>query len=82
MDFSKYSPGEQAEVEKMIQQKQVCFAISFLRNLLKRRQIKDLTTMYSNLVERCFIECCHNFTSRELGPKEVLLGYKAYWCIG
>jgi hypothetical protein len=34
-------------------------------------QMQDFMKMYSNLVERCFMSCCNDFTSKALGSKEV-----------
>jgi hypothetical protein len=34
-------------------------------------QMKDFMSLYSNLVERCFLSCCQDFTSKALSSKEV-----------
>lgn len=36
-----------------------------------RPQMKDFMSLYSNLVERCFLSCCQDFTSKALSSKEV-----------
>lgn len=33
--------------------------------------MKDFMSLYSNLVERCFLSCCQDFTSKALSSKEV-----------
>ncbi|TKA56573.1 Mitochondrial import inner membrane translocase subunit TIM9 [Rhodotorula sp. CCFEE 5036] len=33
-------------------------------------QMKDFMSLYSNLVERCFLSCCQDFTSKALSSKE------------
>jgi len=33
--------------------------------------MQDFMRMYSNLVERCFMSCCNDFTSKTLSSKEV-----------
>lgn len=45
---------EQAEFQKLVEQK----------------QMKDFMRLYSNLVERCFSDCVNDFTSSKLTSKE------------
>lgn len=33
--------------------------------------MKDFMALYQNLVERCFSNCCNDFTSKALSSKEV-----------
>ena len=33
--------------------------------------MQDFLRMYSNLVEKCFMTCCNDFTSKALSSKEV-----------
>ncbi|KDN53158.1 putative TIM9-translocase of the mitochondrial inner membrane [Tilletiaria anomala UBC 951] len=54
MDFSHMSSAEQAGMARIIEQK----------------QMKDFMQLYTNLVERCFNNCCNDFTSRALTTKE------------
>jgi len=54
MDFSGLSPAEQKALEGVIEQK----------------QMRDLMSLYSKLVERCFTSCCNDFTSKVLSSKE------------
>ncbi|KAI9509226.1 mitochondrial import inner membrane translocase subunit TIM9 [Russula earlei] len=54
MDFSAFNAAEQAHMTKVIEKK----------------QMQDFMRMYSNLVERCFMSCCNDFTSKALSSKE------------
>jgi len=54
MDFSGFNAAEQAHMTKVIEKK----------------QMQDFMRMYSNLVERCFMSCCNDFTSKALSSKE------------
>ncbi|EJD54522.1 hypothetical protein AURDEDRAFT_132984 [Auricularia subglabra TFB-10046 SS5] len=54
MDFSQFSPAEQAQLQKVIEKK----------------QMTDFIKMYSGIVERCFMSCCNDFTSKTLTSKE------------
>ncbi|POW07710.1 hypothetical protein PSTT_08122, partial [Puccinia striiformis] len=42
-----------------------------LNRLIEQKQMKDFLKLYSSLVERCFTSCCQDFTSRALSSKEV-----------
>ncbi len=39
--------------------------------LLEAKQMKDFLKMYAGLVDRCFTDCCNDFTSQKLSSKEV-----------
>ncbi|KZV93729.1 mitochondrial import inner membrane translocase subunit TIM9 [Exidia glandulosa HHB12029] len=54
MDFSQYSPAEQAQLQRVIEKK----------------QMTDFIKLYSGIVERCFNACCNDFTSKTLSSKE------------
>ncbi|BGP18358.1 protein transporter tim9 [Rhodosporidiobolus nylandii] len=54
MDASGMNPATSAAFEMMMQQK----------------QMKDFMALYQNLVERCFNNCCNDFTSKALSSKE------------
>ncbi|EIM86119.1 chaperone [Stereum hirsutum FP-91666 SS1] len=54
MDFSAMNPAEQAQMNRIIEKK----------------QMQDFLRMYSNLVEKCFTSCCNDFTSKALSSKE------------
>ncbi|KAA1129237.1 protein transporter tim9 [Puccinia graminis f. sp. tritici] len=41
-----------------------------LNRLIEQKQMKDFLKLYSSLVERCFSSCCQDFTSRALSSKE------------
>ncbi|KAH9442246.1 hypothetical protein Pst134EA_027961 [Puccinia striiformis f. sp. tritici] len=41
-----------------------------LNRLIEQKQMKDFLKLYSSLVERCFTSCCQDFTSRALSSKE------------
>ena len=74
MDFSGFNAAEQAHMTKVIEKKQVCSLSCFPRlDRIYNRvdQMQDFMRMYSNLVERCFMSCCNDFTSKALSSKEV-----------
>ncbi|KAH8825276.1 Tim10/DDP family zinc finger protein [Flagelloscypha sp. PMI_526] len=54
MDFSGFNPAEQAHMTKVIE----------------KRQMQDFLKLYANMVERCFMTCCNDFTSKALSSKE------------
>ncbi|KAH7104963.1 chaperone [Auriculariales sp. MPI-PUGE-AT-0066] len=54
MDFSQYSPAEQAQLQRVFEKK----------------QMTDFIKMYSGIVEKCFTSCCNDFTSKSLTSKE------------
>merc|ERR1712137_1466911 len=54
MDASQFSASDSAHLNRLIEQK----------------QMKDFLKLYSSLVERCFVSCCNDFTSRALSTKE------------
>ncbi|KAI0250763.1 mitochondrial import inner membrane translocase subunit TIM9 [Lactifluus subvellereus] len=54
MDFTGFNAAEQAHMTKVIEKK----------------QMQDFMRTYSNLVERCFMSCCNDFTSKALSSKE------------
>lgn len=39
--------------------------------MIEQKQMKDFLKMYANLVDRCFNDCCQDFTSQKLSTKEV-----------
>ncbi|KAJ9100653.1 protein transporter tim9 [Naganishia friedmannii] len=51
------SPAEQAHMSKVIEKK----------------QMQDFMKLYSGLVERCFMSCAQDFTSKALTGKEHLM---------
>jgi import inner membrane translocase subunit TIM9 len=57
MNFGQFS-GKSAE-ERAFEQ------------LLEAKQMKDFLKMYAGLVDRCFTDCCNDFTSQKLTSKEV-----------
>lgn len=42
-----------------------------LEQFLEQKQMRDFLKMYANLVDRCFTDCCTDFTSSKLSSKEV-----------
>ncbi|GJN92658.1 hypothetical protein Rhopal_005693-T1 [Rhodotorula paludigena] len=38
--------------------------------MMQQKQMKDFMALYQNLVERCFSNCCNDFTSKALSSKE------------
>ncbi|MBW0462307.1 hypothetical protein O181_002022 [Austropuccinia psidii MF-1] len=54
MDASSFNSQDSAQLNRLIEQK----------------QMKDFLRLYSSLVERCFTSCCQDFTSRALSSKE------------
>ncbi|KAK5778718.1 protein transporter TIM9 PWA37_000006 [Arxiozyma heterogenica] len=40
------------------------------QKLVEQKQMKDFMRLYSNLVERCFMDCVNDFTSSKLTNKE------------
>ncbi|KIO34055.1 hypothetical protein M407DRAFT_240887 [Tulasnella calospora MUT 4182] len=54
MDFSQFNSAEQAHLTKAMEMK----------------QMQDFMKLYSGLVERCFMSCANDFTSRALSSKE------------
>ncbi|KAG0150792.1 hypothetical protein CROQUDRAFT_37745 [Cronartium quercuum f. sp. fusiforme G11] len=54
MDASRFNSQDSAQLNQLIEQK----------------QMKDFLKLYSGLVERCFMTCCNDFTSRALSTKE------------
>jgi len=41
-----------------------------MTKVIEKKQMQDFMRMYSNLVERCFMSCCNDFTSKALSSKE------------
>ncbi|KIM28853.1 hypothetical protein M408DRAFT_329286 [Serendipita vermifera MAFF 305830] len=54
MDFSRFNAAEQAQLNRVIEKK----------------QMQDFMRMYSSLVDRCFNSCINDFTSKAIGSKE------------
>ncbi|PVG00282.1 chaperone [Serendipita vermifera] len=54
MDFSRFNAAEQAQLNKVIE----------------RKQMQDFLRMYSTLVERCYNSCVNDFTSKAINSKE------------
>jgi len=54
MDMSSLSPAESAQMQRIIE----------------RKQMQDFMKLYSGLVERCFNSCVNDFTSKALSGKE------------
>ncbi|KXS20032.1 hypothetical protein M427DRAFT_52304 [Gonapodya prolifera JEL478] len=54
MDLSNLNAVERAQMEQLIEQK----------------QMKDFLRMYAGLVDRCFNDCVNDFTSSKLTSKE------------
>ncbi|KZO93178.1 chaperone [Calocera viscosa TUFC12733] len=54
MDLSSLSPSENAQMQRIIE----------------RKQMQDFMKLYSGLVERCFTACVGDFTSKALTNKE------------
>jgi import inner membrane translocase subunit TIM9 len=54
MDFSHLSHGDQQKMQ----------------SLLEEKQVKDFMRLYTSLVDRCFTDCIHDFTSSKLSEKE------------
>ena len=55
MDFSGLNDADKARMQTLIEQK----------------QMKDFMRLYTGLVDRCFKDCIHDFTSKSLSGKEV-----------
>ncbi|GHJ87301.1 hypothetical protein NliqN6_3703 [Naganishia liquefaciens] len=51
------SPAEQAHMSKA-------------RPIIEKKQMQDFMKLYSGLVERCFMSCAQDFTSKALTAKE------------
>ena len=73
MDFSNFNNAEKAQMNKIIEKKQVCCIYLFCNfsNLKRVRQMQDFFRIYATVVERCFNTCCNDFTSKALSSKEV-----------
>jgi len=73
MDFSNFNSAEQAQMNKIIEKKQVCCIslVCNLENLKHVWQMQDFFRMYATVVEKCFNTCCNDFTSKALSSKEV-----------
>ncbi|KAI9591863.1 putative TIM9-translocase of the mitochondrial inner membrane [Syncephalis fuscata] len=54
MDFSNLNDAERRHMEQLVE----------------RKQMKDFVRMYSKLVERCFVDCVDDFTSKAISSKE------------
>ncbi|KAK1921526.1 mitochondrial import inner membrane translocase subunit TIM9 [Papiliotrema laurentii] len=54
MDFSNFNPAEQQQVTRLIEKK----------------QMGDFMRLYSGLVEKCFMACAQDFTSKALTNNE------------
>ncbi|KAA1073532.1 protein transporter tim9 [Puccinia graminis f. sp. tritici] len=50
-----------------------------LNRLIEQKQMKDFLKLYSSLVERCFTSCCQDFTSRALSSKEASINFKSFF---
>lgn len=78
MNAANMNPATAQAFEGMMQQKQASptprpslapSTLSLTR--VAPTQMKDFMSLYSNLVERCFLSCCQDFTSKALSSKEV-----------
>ncbi|KAL9711030.1 protein transporter tim9 [Leucoagaricus gongylophorus] len=54
MDFSNFNNAEKAQMNKVIEKK----------------QMQDFFRIYATVVEKCFNTCCNDFTSKALSSKE------------
>ncbi|CAO3648753.1 Tim10/DDP family zinc finger protein [Cunninghamella echinulata] len=54
MDFSRFNQAEQAQINAMLEYK----------------QMKDFLRIYNGLVQRCFEDCATDFTTKSLTGKE------------
>jgi hypothetical protein len=43
----------------------------FVAQIIEKKQMQDFMKLYSGLVERCFMSCAQDFTSKALTAKEV-----------
>ncbi|RKP03266.1 hypothetical protein CXG81DRAFT_9772 [Caulochytrium protostelioides] len=41
-----------------------------MQSLIEAKQMKDFMRLYANLVDRCFHDCIHEFTSKAMSAKE------------
>jgi len=41
-----------------------------MTKIIEKKQMQDFMRLYSGLVERCFVSCCNDFTSKSLTSKE------------
>ncbi|RXK37519.1 mitochondrial import inner membrane translocase subunit TIM9 [Tremella mesenterica] len=55
MDFSNFNGAEQAHMTKV----------------LEKKQMQDFMKLYSGLMERCFMTCVNDFTSKSLTGNEI-----------
>ncbi|RCI05473.1 protein transporter tim9 [Rhizopus stolonifer] len=56
MDYSKYNFAEQAQINAMMEQ----------------RQMNDFVNMFTGLVDRCFKQCANDFTTKAVTGREVM----------
>ncbi|KAI7906083.1 uncharacterized protein BX663DRAFT_498715 [Cokeromyces recurvatus] len=54
MDFGRFNQAEQAQINAMIEQK----------------QMSDFVNLFTGLVDLCFRECANNFTTKAVTGKE------------
>ncbi|KAI8075402.1 Tim10/DDP family zinc finger-domain-containing protein [Gilbertella persicaria] len=54
MDYSKYNFAEQAQINAMMEQ----------------RQMNDFVNMFTGLVDRCFKQCANDFTTKAVTGRE------------
>ncbi|KAI8972336.1 hypothetical protein BDB01DRAFT_695988, partial [Pilobolus umbonatus] len=54
MDFNRYNAAEQAEINAMIEKK----------------QMSDFVHLFTRIVDQCFNECAHDFTTKAVTAKE------------
>lgn len=72
MDFSHLSEMDRMRMMQLVEQKQVQihdYRISTQSDWLIKA--KDAMQMYVRLVDRCFVDCIADFTSKTLVGKEV-----------
>lgn len=67
MDFSTLNDGDRSRMMQLVEQKQVSSEFISLIN-----KLKDSLRMYVRLVDRCFGDCIHDFTSKTMVSKEVI----------
>lgn len=78
MDLSALNDHDRQRMLAIMEERQVCWicakrcghAVLILRFSVGW-QMKDSLRMYNNLVQRCFMDCISDFTSKSLGSKEV-----------
>jgi mitochondrial import inner membrane translocase subunit TIM9 len=80
MDLSSFSSAEQAQMNKIIEKRQVSVFFILLVSYIRHKfQMQDFLRMYATITEKCFNTCCNDFTSKSLLSKEVFPAFTAIY---